>query len=214
MASAVEKYVAFCYTPFGRQLIDTESEFLKAELAGSNRILDIGCGIGAFEQRMSDFNIIGIDIDGKMLSVARTRAPHANFHRADASRLPFLDSSYDAAFLAACLEFMEDYRLAIDETARVLELNGKLIAMVLNPISYYFKSHYEREDSYFRRIKHQNPSEISDYVGKFFDVSTHYFLGVDSERIFDTYDIRYASLYAITGTKRTNRSCLKQDNLR
>jgi len=201
MASAFEKYVAFCSTPFGKQLMDKEADFLKAELAGSGRILDIGCGIGTFEERMPDYDITGVDIDEEMLKIARKRAPHATFHITSASHLPFPNSSYDAAFFIASLEFMDDYRLAIDEAIGILKPEGKLISMVLNPESQYFQSHYARENSYFRRIRHLNPSEISDYISRTLDVSTNYFLGIDGERIFDTSDKRYASLYMIIGKK-------------
>src|SRR3989344_4536913 len=204
MASAVEKYIEFCSTPFGKQLMDREADFLKAELAERKKILDVGCGIGAFEERMHGFDITGVDIDEEMLNVARKREPHADFYRTIASQIPFPNSSYDAVFFVTSLEFMEDYRPAIDEANRELNPNGKIIVMTLNPESRYFQSHYAKVDSYFRKIKHQNPSEISDYVSRTFDVSTYYFLGIDVERIFDTFDKRYASLYVIVGTKKRN----------
>lgn len=201
MVSYIKKYVTFCFTPFGKQLMDREAKFLILELAGRKKILDVGCGIGTFEERMPDFDITGIDNDEQMLDVARKRAPDANFYRAIASQLPFPNSSFDAIVFVTSLEFIEDYRLAIDEAVRILKSNGKLVGMILNPESRYFQSHYAKEDSYFRKIKHRNPSEISDYVEKYFDISTHYFLGIDGKRIFNTSDKKYASLYTIVGTK-------------
>jgi len=52
-----------------------------------------------------------------------------------------------------------------------------------------------------RQRKHQNLSEISDYISVFFKISTHYFLGIDRDRIFNTSDIKYASLFVLTGIK-------------
>lgn len=40
-----------------------------------------------------------------------------------------------------------------------------------------------------------------DYIRRRFDVQTHYFLGIDAEKIFDTQDKRYASLFIIKGIK-------------
>jgi ubiquinone/menaquinone biosynthesis C-methylase UbiE len=97
---------------------------------------------------------------------------------------------------------MDDYKSAIDEAVRVLEQEGKLVVMVLNPESEYFKAHYSKEGSYFRRIKHKNPGELADYVVQRFTAKTHYFLGIKGERIFDTQDKRYASLFIISGIKR------------
>ena len=57
MTSRDEKYLSFCSTPFGKELMDRETVYLKEELKGRRRILDVGCGIGVFEERMSNFNI-------------------------------------------------------------------------------------------------------------------------------------------------------------
>ena len=70
---------------------------------------------------MPDFDITGIDNDEQMLDVARKRAPDANFYRAIASQLPFPNSSFDAIVFVTSLEFIEDYRLAIDEAVRILK---------------------------------------------------------------------------------------------
>jgi ubiquinone/menaquinone biosynthesis C-methylase UbiE len=201
MVSYVKKYVAFCSTSFGKQLMAIEANFLRRELTGRKKILDVGCGIGTFEERMPDFDITGVDIDEGTLDIARKRAPDADFYMANASKLPFPSFSYDAVFFVTSLEFMDDYKPAIDEAFRILKPNGKLVAMILNPESQYFQRHYVKKDSYFRRIKHRNPSEISDYFGGDFDISTHYFLGIDDKKIFNTSDKKFASLYVVVGTK-------------
>jgi len=201
MTSRVEKYLSFCSTPFGKELMDRETVYLKEELKGRRRILDVGCGIGAFEERMSNFNISAIDIDDEMLKIAREKAPTTKFYNADATKIPFKDSFFDAVFFVTSLEFIDDYKKVIDESVRVLQPEGKLVLMMLNPESLYFKSHFKERGSYFRKIKHQKLSEISDNVGRLFKVSTHYFLGIDGLRIFDTSDIKYASLFVLTGIK-------------
>jgi ubiquinone/menaquinone biosynthesis C-methylase UbiE len=201
MKSKVEKYLAFCSTPFGKELMDKEAEYLKAELKGRKKILDVGCGIGTFEQRMSNFNISAIDVDDEMLKIAREKAPKSKFYSADAIKIPFKDSSFNAVFFVTSLEFIDDYKKAIDESVRVLQSKGKLVLMILNPESLYFKSHFKKKGSYFRKIKHQNLSEILDYISMFFKISTHYFLGIDGDRIFNTSDIKYASLFVLTSIK-------------
>jgi ubiquinone/menaquinone biosynthesis C-methylase UbiE len=178
-----------------------EADYLRKELEGRHNILDVGCGIGTFEQRLPELNIIGVDSDEEMINIARSRTTNT-YCLADANQLPFLDASFDALFYVTSLEFMNDYKRAIDEAVRVLEPEGKLVVMVLNPESKYFKVHYSKEDSYFRRIKHKNPGEIVDYSAHHFGVKTHYFLGIDEERIFDTQDKMYASLFILKGIKK------------
>jgi ubiquinone/menaquinone biosynthesis C-methylase UbiE len=199
--SIIEKYIRFCESVFGDSLMAAEADYLRKELKGRHNILDVGCGIGTFEQRLSELTIIGVDSDAEMIKIARSRTTNT-YCLADANQLPFLDASFDALFYVTSLEFMNDYKRAIDEAVRVLEPEGKLVAMVLNPESKYFQVHYSKEDSYFRRIKHKNLGEIVDYSGQRFGVKTQYFLGIDGQRIFDTQDKRYASLFILKGIKK------------
>ena len=202
MISVVEKYIGFCESRFGRSLMTKEADYLRNELKGRRKILDVGCGIGTFEQRLSELNIIGVDMSKEMIETARATTPNT-YCLVDAKRLPFSDASFDALFYVTSLEFMDDYKGAIDEAVRVLEPEGKLVAMVLNPESLYFKIHYSKEGSYFRKMKHKNPGQMVDYIERCFNVQTHYFLGIDGEKIFDTEDKRYASLFIIKGNKKT-----------
>ena len=197
----IGKYIRFCESDFGARLMTKEAAYLRNELKGRRKILDVGCGIGAFEQRLPELNIIGVDMSKEMIETARARTTNP-YCLADATRLPFLDASFDAMFYVTSLEFMDNYKRGIDEAVRVLARGGKLVAMVLNQESDYFKAHYSKRDSYFRRIRHKNPVEMDDYIAQHFYVQSHYFLGIDAEKIFDTKDERYASLFIIKGTKK------------
>ena len=201
MVSVVERYTRFCESSFGKALMAKEADYLRDELEGRRKILDVGCGIGTFEQRLPELNIIGVDTDEEMIKTARARKTNT-YYLADAKQLPFLGASFDALFYVTSLEFFVDYKVAIDEAVRVLEPEGKLVAMILNPDSEYFKIHHSKKDSYFRRMNHKNLEKIADYIGQRFDVQTFYFLGIDGERIFDTQDKRYASLFIIRGIKK------------
>ena len=196
----VERYIRFCESSFGESIMTKEAEYLRKELVGRRKILDVGCGIGAFAQRLPELNIIGVDTDEEMIKAARARTTNT-YCLADAKQLPFLNASFDALIFVTCLEFLDDYNAAIDEAARVLESEGKLVVMALNPKSEYFKAHYSKEGSYFRRMKHKNLGEMVEYIEPRFNLQTHYFLGIDGDNIFDTEDKRYASLFIINGIK-------------
>ena len=196
----VERFIRFCASDFGRKVMDAEADYLRKKLAGRKKILEIGCGIGAFEQRLSDLNITGLDSSEAMLEEARKRS-NKTFIRGSAYHLPFPDSSFDAVFFVTTLEFLDDYKKAIEETARILEKGGKLIVMVLNPESEYFKSHYQKPGDYFRKIKHMDFEEILERISKFFEMEAEYFLGIRGNEIFDTQDKKFAALYVIKGIK-------------
>jgi len=197
--SDVKKFVRFYNSEFGKKILVKEAEYLKNELKGQKKILDVGCGIGYFEEILSELNIIGLDSSKEALKEARRRGK--KFVLGNAEYLPFLDKSFDGAFAVTTLEFLEDYKKAVDEVARVLERGGKFVTMILNPESEYFKSHIQRQGSYFGRIKHTHPKEIERYISKFFTATGEYFLGIRSQEIFNTRDKRLAALYVVKGTK-------------
>lgn len=74
MSTDVEKFVRFCETSFGKQILFREVEYIARELHNYGNILDVGCGIGTFEQHLTHLNITGLDLSEEMLNEARTRS--------------------------------------------------------------------------------------------------------------------------------------------
>ncbi|HID60651.1 MAG TPA: methyltransferase domain-containing protein [Hadesarchaea archaeon] len=198
--SDVEKFVRFYESDFGKEVMAREANYLKNELKGRKRILDIGCGIGCFEVMLPELNIVGLDSSEEMLEEAKKRSDK-KFVLGNAKQLDFPDESFDAAFTVTTLEFLDDYKKAVDEVVRVLEPKGKFVAMMLNPESEYFKSHMSNPDSYFRRIKHTDLKDIEGCISKFFATSGEYFLGIRNQKVFDTRDGNLAALYVVNGVK-------------
>jgi len=196
-----EKFIKFCTSGFGKRVLKREANYLFNELKDSKRVLDVGCGIGSFEERLSQLNVTGLDNSEAMLEEARKRSDK-KFVLGNAEKLGFLDRLFDAVFYIATLEFVDNYKKAIDESVRVLESKGKLVVMMLNSESEYFKAHMKKEDSYFRRVKHLNLQEIEGYISQFFSVDSEYFLGIKDQEIFDSTDPRFASLYVIKGIRK------------
>ena len=80
---------------------------------------------------------------------------------------------------------------------------GKLVAMMLNPRSKYFRENVRRPGDYFQRIKHTNTKEMREYVSRFYMISKEeFFLGIQGEQVFETNDENLASLYVLVGTKK------------
>lgn len=202
MTSDVEKFVKFCKSDFGKRVLEKEVEFVYQQLKDCQRILDVGCGIGQFEQMLPTFNIVGLDNSEEMLKEARKRS-NKTFVLGNAESLNFDDDAFDSVFYVATLEFVTDYQRAIQEAYRVTKPDGKLLIIMLNPESEYFKEHMQREDSYFRKVQHTNLGEIEDYISRFYTIERiGYFLGIRKQQVFDTTDKQFASLYAIVGGKK------------
>ncbi len=202
MMRDVEKFVKFCGSDFGKRVLEREVEYVYRELRDCQKILDIGCGIGQFEQRLSELNIVGLDSSGEMLEEARKRSDGV-FVIGDAENLEFSNALFDAVFYVTTLEFVSDYKKAIQEAWRVTKSNGKLLVMTLNSDSEYFHEHMQRKDSYFKRVRHTNIREVRNHIARFYYVmKEEYFLWIRGKEIFDTSDKKYVSLYVIVGGRK------------
>ena len=199
--SDVEKFTRFYESDFGRRVLEKEADYVYEELKECNDILDIGCGVGTFEQKLPDLNITGLDISEEMVAEARKRCDN-RFVLGNAESLEFDDSSFDAVFYVATLEFVTDYKKAIREAWRVTRPGGKLLVIILNPESRYFQEQSRDEDSYFRKVLHKDLEEIREYISNFYEITkSEYFLGITGQDIFEAPDKKYASLYSIAGRK-------------
>ena len=118
-----------------------------------------------------------------------------------AENMEFEDASFDAAIFVASLQFIEDYRSAIAEAARVLRPSGKIVVMLLNPESAYFKENTKAPDSYMSKIKHRDLAQLKKVMKEYYSVQTEYYLGIKGKEIFPSSDPAVASLYIINGIK-------------
>lgn len=105
-------------------------------LQPGERVLDVGCGTGAFEQRLiaagADNEIVGVDLSVKMLERARTKLaahPHVAFQQADAHDLPFADDRFDVVVSASTFHYFDDPERALSEMGRVLCPGGRLVVL-------------------------------------------------------------------------------------
>jgi len=202
MDTDIEKFTRYCDSEFGKKVMEKEVKLIYNALKDCKKILDVGCGIGLFEQNLPTLDIIGLDRAKEMLEEAKKRS-NKPFIWGDAEHMEFQDSTFDAVFAVTTLEFLKSYQKAIDEIARVTKPRGKVLAMMLNLKSEYFKERIKKPDGYFRRIEHKNPREIRDYISRFYTILEEgHFLGIKGHSVFDTKDERYASLYLVVGIKR------------
>lgn len=98
------------------------------------RWIDVGCGNGAFTARLIErcapAEVQGIDPSDAQLTFARTRsdARIAQFHRGDATALPFPDTTFDAAVMALVIFFVPDPAQGVAEMVRVTRPGGTVAA--------------------------------------------------------------------------------------
>lgn len=197
----MEQYQQSCRTIFWQEVFRLEVDYLLKHLEGTKDILSVGCGPAVIEGALSErgFQVTGLDVSQEALN----RAPNCvRTVPAHAENMPLQKSSFDAVIYVASLQFVADYRKAIKEAARVLRPDGKVIAMLLNPVSAFFKDRFSDPNSYVSRIRHTDLKAIEDVIAERFAVQTEYFLGVKGNSVFESTDATDAALYIVAGMKR------------
>jgi len=197
----VQTYLQSCRTEFWQKVFRAELEYLLPHLQGSRDVLSIGCGPAIIESGLSErgFRVTGLDVSEEALACA---PDHIRTIAGRAEDMDFPKSSFDAVIYVASLQFIEDYRKAMERTAQVLRPVGKLIVMLLNPQSAFYKEKAQDPTSYVRKIRHTNLEEIESAIAEHFHIQTEYFMGVRDGNIFKSQETHEASLYVIRGTRK------------
>lgn len=97
------------------------------------RILEVGVGTGLLLPLYPrHVEIVGIDLAGRMLDRARTRAKrlelgHVALARMDAGRMAFPDDCFDTVLAAYVVTAVPDYRALLREMIRVCRPGGRIM---------------------------------------------------------------------------------------
>ena len=111
----------------------TDALYDLCHLKQAQRVLDVGCGIGAgpvYIARRFGCRVMAVDISAKMISWSKQRAIREgfadliDFREADVCDLPFKENGFDAVIVESVLAFVEDKKNAIKELIRVTKPGG------------------------------------------------------------------------------------------
>jgi SAM-dependent methyltransferase len=101
-------------------------------------VLDVGSGDGAVAGYVAPYSksLVCVDTDPRMIDAAKerfaARRGSAKALVADVHDLPFRPASFDSVLLFHTLTFAEKPQRALDECARVLRPNGRLVVLALD----------------------------------------------------------------------------------
>ena len=117
------------------------ADFQMLNIKPGDRVLDVGCGTGRHACEV--FRTLGADVAGIDLNMEDLRKAALTLYllddtsdgswiisKADATKLPFKDSSFDVVICSEVLEHIPDNRAAIAELVRVLKEGKKLVVSV------------------------------------------------------------------------------------
>ena len=196
-----EQYIESCRKNFWQKVFQIESEYLVEHLKGCRDVLSVGCGPAVIEGELAKrgFNVTGLDVSQQALNCAPDKVRTI---AARAEDMPFPDNTFDAVIYVASLQFIDDYRIALGKSVSVSRPNGRIVIMLLNPASSFFKERYNNPDSYVSKIKHTNLEAMENAVAESYAVHTEYFLYINGNEVSRFGDITDAALYVISGERK------------
>jgi len=198
-----ERYLESCRKEFWQKVFQLELEYLIQQMEGCRDVLSVGCGPAIIEGGLAKrgFNVTGLDVSQETLNCASDQVRTVASRAEDMS---FPESSFDAVIYVASLQFVEDYRKALEKSVSVLRPDGKVIVMLLNPESTFFKDRFRDPGSYVSKIRHTDLKTMEAVIAERFAVRTEYFLGVKDNKVFESANAADAALYIILGKRRAS----------
>ena len=105
-----------------------------ARVAGSSRVLDLGCGPGIVTEALAieAVEVIALDLSPEMIQRARQRCEEAGqknvrFAVGKAENLPFHNASFDVIVTRLTIHHFPDPKVALSEMIRALKPSGKIV---------------------------------------------------------------------------------------
>ena len=174
-------------------------------LAGK-RILDAGCGVGAFSEPWTRANtVVGVDFSEKSLEFAAARGLQTL--SADLTALPFESGSFDLVVCIGVIQLIENYQPVLAELARVTKRGGMLLVQTLHRGSLQRKllGLVERSKKFDRMYEMAELRDEFDRLGfgeASFLKQYHPFKTVASSNSFGGPGDWFCTSFAIRGIKR------------
>jgi SAM-dependent methyltransferase len=115
-----------------QQIPTYEAALEHAGFAPGQRVLDVGCGAGAFLGLVADRGAepAGIDASEALVELARRRVPAADVRVGDMEALPYPDGVFDLVTGFNSFFFADDMVAALREAARVAKAGAAVVVQV------------------------------------------------------------------------------------
>jgi len=110
----------------------TRETMARLDLGPDDRVLDVGCGTGAFLDRLSQSHppaqLVGVDPVPAMLAIARRRlGATVELHEGWAESLPFAAGQFNVVVSCNAFHYIRDPLAAVREMVRVLRPGGQIV---------------------------------------------------------------------------------------
>jgi 2-polyprenyl-3-methyl-5-hydroxy-6-metoxy-1,4-benzoquinol methylase len=147
--------------------------FLLEHVRAGERVLDLGCGEGAFTAELARAGVhaLGVDVAQEPLRRARTRHPELELALVDGEGpWELADASFDAVWAGEVIEHVRDTGAWLSELRRVLRSGGRLLLstpahqplalLALALSSRAFATHFDPRGDHLRFYNASSLSEL------------------------------------------------------
>ena len=112
-----------------------EAALARVGLRPGQRVLDVGCGVGAFLRLVDGrgARAFGLDASDALLELARRRLPAADLRTGDMEALPYADDTFDLVTGFNSFFFADDIVAALREAGRVARPGAAVVIQVWGP---------------------------------------------------------------------------------
>ncbi|WP_319205405.1 class I SAM-dependent methyltransferase [uncultured Ilyobacter sp.] len=121
-------------------LNEKQAKFVRDEFNDSNsKLIEVGCANGKLTNALSEYNIMGIDLEKSFIDTARSKYKNISFKRCNMLDIADLDSNFDGIFtFGNTLVHLstDDIKIFINKAYGILNRRGKLLIQILNWIGY------------------------------------------------------------------------------
>jgi SAM-dependent methyltransferase len=134
---------------------------IRLKLISGNKILEVGCGSGAFLLPFSNngMSVYGIDYSEELIYIARSVIPAGKFIISEANSIPFEDLYFDSVISNAVFFYFPDYDYAnqsLLEILRVLKSGGTAAILDVSDLN----SKYIAEELRAKEIGEENYKKL------------------------------------------------------
>ncbi|MBU1045627.1 methyltransferase domain-containing protein [Patescibacteria group bacterium] len=117
-----------------RDYLPPDFAILQDYVDKGDRILDLGCGNGRFQEVIKDrADYYGTDVSGPLIRIAKAKYSDAKFFVSKPLSLPFEDNFFDKVFCLAVFHHIPSARIRkefLKEIRRVLKPDGRIVLTV------------------------------------------------------------------------------------
>lgn len=168
-------------------------EKMLPDLAGK-KILMLGCGTGEEEELLSaeGTKLVGVDLSGESIRLAKESYPNHEFYEADMHDLSrFMDNEFDFVYSSLVIHYSATPIKVFQEVARILKPGGQFLFSVGHPLRW--GSEVVTVNGYISRLTGYTVEEDKD-------ANSQVLVNVEDvkDRVFGTYNTFTAQTHEFT----------------